>query len=93
MNIINKILSKIAILPIQFYRYVISPYTPSSCRHIPTCSQYAIEALQVHGIFKGSILGIKRLSKCHPWGTEGFDPVPPKFDHKKIDVKKLKIKK
>ncbi len=74
---IKKILRFIFVLPIKFYRYVISPYTPSSCRHVPTCSEYAVQAVEKHGIAKGFVLGIKRLSKCHPWGTTGYDPVPP----------------
>jgi len=67
-------------LPIKLYQWFISPYLPNSCRHIPTCSAYTVEAIQVHGIFKGLWLGVKRLSKCHPWGTHGFDPVPPKTE-------------
>ncbi|MBN1598601.1 MAG: membrane protein insertion efficiency factor YidD [Bacteroidales bacterium] len=67
----------ILILPVKFYQHAISPYTPASCRHIPTCSQYTIEALKVHGIIKGLYFSVKRISKCHPWGTHGFDPVPP----------------
>lgn len=55
----------------------ISPYTPPSCRHVPTCSQYGLEALDKHGLLKGVWLTTKRLSKCHPWGTSGYDPVPP----------------
>ncbi|MGD2035159.1 MAG: membrane protein insertion efficiency factor YidD [Bacteroidales bacterium] len=64
------------ILPIRFYQYAISPYTPASCRHVPTCSQYAVEALKVHGVFKGTYLAVRRILKCHPWGTHGYDPVP-----------------
>lgn len=65
------------ILPIKFYRYAISPYLPASCRHVPTCSQYAIEALKVHGVFYGLYLAFRRVMRCHPWGTYGYDPVPP----------------
>lgn len=64
------------LLLVYIYRYVISPLTPPSCRHTPTCSNYMIEAVQVWGPFKGTWLGLKRLSKCHPWGTWGYDPVP-----------------
>ncbi|MBN2262654.1 MAG: membrane protein insertion efficiency factor YidD [Prolixibacteraceae bacterium] len=63
---------------VYFYKYAISPLTPASCRHVPTCSNYMIEAIKIHGPFKGFWLGIRRLSKCHPWGTHGYDPVPPK---------------
>jgi len=61
------ILRRLFILPIKFYRYFISPLFPPSCRFTPTCSQYAIESIEEFGIFKGSILAIKRISKCHPW--------------------------
>ena len=63
---------------IKFYQKCLSPLAPGVCRFRPTCSQYFIEALQVHGIFKGSILGIRRILRCHPWGGSGYDPVPPK---------------
>lgn len=66
------------ILPIKFYKYSISPLLPNSCRHVPTCSEYAMESLRVHGIFKGSALAIWRILRCNPWGTHGYDPVPPK---------------
>ena len=82
MNYINKIFSFILILPIRFYQLTISPLLPQSCRHIPTCSSYTIEALKVHGVFKGSWLAIKRFSKCHPWGTHGYDPVPRRKNKK-----------
>lgn len=65
------------ILPIKFYKYSISPMLPNSCRHVPTCSEYAIEALKVHGIFRGSIMAVWRILRCNPWGTHGYDPVPP----------------
>lgn len=68
----------LAILPIKLYQWFISPWFPNSCRHVPTCSQYTIEALKVHGLLKGLALGIKRLLHCHPWGTSGYDPVPQK---------------
>ncbi|MBP6072766.1 MAG: membrane protein insertion efficiency factor YidD [Flavobacterium sp.] len=79
-----KWISKIAILPlhflIRFYQEAISPFTPATCRFEPTCSHYFIEALQIHGLFKGSFLGIKRILSCHPWGKKGYDPVPTKKD-------------
>ncbi|MEA2041711.1 MAG: membrane protein insertion efficiency factor YidD [Bacteroidota bacterium] len=77
MKVIKQLLFYIVISPVQFYRYVISPFTPSSCRHVPTCSSYFIQAVKVHGPLKGFWLGIRRISKCHPWGTHGYDPVPP----------------
>lgn len=86
MRYIRKIINFPFILFIKFYRNFISPLTPASCRHIPTCSEYTIEAINKYGIIKGGWLGIKRLSKCHPWGTSGYDPVP------KIIVKKYRRK-
>jgi uncharacterized protein len=77
-KIISKGLCWILLLPVYFYKYVLSPLTPSSCRHYPTCSGYAVQALKIHGPFKGLWLATKRISKCHPWGTHGYDPVPPK---------------
>ncbi len=71
-------LIEVAIVPIRIYQFAISPLLPTSCRHIPTCSQYAIEALKTHGLLKGTWLAAGRILRCHPWGTHGFDPVPPK---------------
>jgi putative membrane protein insertion efficiency factor len=79
---LRQIAGGILIAPIRFYRYFISPLLPPSCRFVPTCSQYAIEAIQVHGPFKGSYLTARRLLRCHPikWlgGSQGYDPVPPR---------------
>ena len=75
---IKRILTFPFLLLIRFYQVAISPYIPASCRYSPTCSHYAIEALEVHGLFKGSWIAIKRISKCHPWGGKGYDPVPEK---------------
>ncbi|MCO6474446.1 MAG: membrane protein insertion efficiency factor YidD [Melioribacteraceae bacterium] len=61
---------------IRAYQILISPLFPSSCRYTPTCSHYSIEALKKYGIFKGLWLSIKRISRCHPWGGSGYDPVP-----------------
>ncbi len=71
-------LQKIMIAVIKLYQKGISPFLPHVCRYNPSCSQYFIEALQIHGFLKGSYLGIKRLLRCHPWGGQGDDPVPPK---------------
>ncbi|MFC6267876.1 membrane protein insertion efficiency factor YidD [Frigoriflavimonas asaccharolytica] len=75
---INKIITFPLVIFIKFYQYAISPWLPKNCRYQPTCSQYMVESLQIHGIFKGLWLGLKRISRCHPWGKEGYDPVPPK---------------
>tara|TARA_B100000427_G_C15495388_1_gene589592 strand:+ start:1327 stop:1551 length:225 start_codon:yes stop_codon:yes gene_type:complete len=63
---------------VRTYQILLSPLLGSNCRHEPSCSAYSIEALKIWGAFKGSILTIKRISKCHPLGTSGPDPVPPK---------------
>ncbi len=89
---IRKILVFPFLIIVYAYRYLISPLTPASCRHLPTCSEYAIEALKKHGPIKGSWLAVRRISKCHPWGTSGFDPVPEKFKFR-IKVKNIKRKK
>jgi putative membrane protein insertion efficiency factor len=69
------------VAPIRFYRRFISPLFPPACRYEPTCSRYAIEAIELHGPIKGFWLALKRILRCHPihWlgGSEGFDPVPP----------------
>jgi putative membrane protein insertion efficiency factor len=75
-NIIIKTITFPFIIIIKIYQLLISPLFPSSCRYTPTCSYYAAEALKKHGLFKGGWLGIKRISKCHPWGGSGYDPVP-----------------
>lgn len=76
LKLLSKALSTLMLLPIFFYRAVISPLTPPSCRYTPTCSKYAIEAIRKHGPIKGFLLAIKRISRCHPWGGSGYDPVP-----------------
>jgi putative membrane protein insertion efficiency factor len=70
-------MKRVAILAITLYQKMLSPFIPSSCRYLPTCSHYSQEAIQEHGLGKGSWLGLKRLARCHPWGGQGFDPVPP----------------
>jgi putative membrane protein insertion efficiency factor len=80
IKFILKVLGWVLMVPVYFYKYAISPLTSPSCRHVPTCSQYAIDAIRIHGPFKGFWLGTKRILRCHPWGTHGYDPVPPKKD-------------
>ena len=74
----NKLLRRLAILPIRIYQKIISPLLPGVCRYRPTCSEYMAEAIQTHGIVKGLYLGTRRLLRCHPWGGSGYDPVPTK---------------
>ena len=61
---------------VQAYRYLISPWLGVNCRYAPSCSEYAIEALNKHGAFRGTALAAKRIARCHPWGGSGYDPVP-----------------
>ena len=62
---------------IKLYQWIVSPMLgPSKCRFTPTCSNYAIDAFKKHGPFKGFWLTVKRISRCHPWGGHGYDPVP-----------------
>ncbi|SDD92606.1 membrane protein insertion efficiency factor YidD [Riemerella columbipharyngis] len=77
MNI-NRIITAPAIAMIKFYQYAISPWLGKNCRYTPTCSQYTLQALREYGLIKGMWLGIKRISRCHPWGGSGYDPVPNK---------------
>lgn len=71
------LLQRTAVAPIQFYRRFLSPLKASpSCRFHPTCSAYAVEAIGVHGVVKGSYLATRRVLKCHPFHPGGFDPVP-----------------
>ncbi|HEY4430365.1 MAG TPA: membrane protein insertion efficiency factor YidD [Paenibacillus sp.] len=67
--------------PIRVYRKYISPIKPATCRFYPTCSAYALEAIEVHGPVKGSWLAAKRIARCHPFHPGGLDPVPPLEDH------------
>ena len=70
---------------IHFYQKGISPWTPASCRYTPTCSEYARQAITLHGAATGSRLALVRILRCHPWGGEGFDPVPPKHDGQTVE--------
>jgi len=64
------------VLLIKIYQLIVSPWLGPKCRYTPSCSAYGIEALKKYGIFKGGWLTIKRISRCHPWGGHGYDPVP-----------------
>lgn len=69
-------MAKLFLLLVNFYRYAISPLFPSRCRYYPTCSSYAKEAIIKYGAWTGGKLAIKRILRCHPWGSHGVDPVP-----------------
>lgn len=79
-------LAWVLLLPIHVYRKVISPLLPPSCRFYPSCSAYAVEALTVHGAFRGSWLTLRRLLRCGPWHPGGLDPVPPPRDKPRSPV-------
>lgn len=70
--------ARLVALPIRFYRLVFSPWVGFNCRYQPTCSAYALEALERHGAVKGSVLAARRIARCHPFGGDGYDPVPDK---------------
>lgn len=76
ITFLKNILSGFFLLLIKIYQYLLSPLLGASCRYTPTCSQYGIEAIKKHGPFKGFWLTVKRISRCHPWGGHGHDPVP-----------------
>ena len=79
MNIFTKLLIKF----IKTYKYIISPLIGPSCRYLPTCSEYSIEALKTYGFIKGFSLSLKRVMSCLPWGNSGFDPVKKEIKAKK----------
>jgi putative membrane protein insertion efficiency factor len=76
MKKVLQILSLLFILLIRIYQKLISPMLGPKCRYTPTCSEYTVQALKKHGLFKGGWMAIKRISSCHPWGGSGYDPVP-----------------
>lgn len=76
MRLVSSVLKFLVLLPVRLYQGMISPFFPASCRHEPTCSAYMVQAVNEWGALKGFWMGLKRLGKCHPWGTHGFDPVP-----------------
>lgn len=75
----KRLIKKAMIFLIRTYQLTLSPrFSHGSCRYTPTCSQYAIEAIEIHGIFKGSLLAARRILRCNPFFKGGWDPVPPK---------------
>ena len=75
-------LAFIVSLPVRAYRTIGSPWVGHGCRYQPTCSAYAMDALEKHGAIKGSLMAAKRVGRCNPLGSSGYDPVPDKCDHK-----------
>jgi putative membrane protein insertion efficiency factor len=72
--------------PLRFYRYFVSPFLGPSCRYLPTCSEYGVEALGRHGALRGGWLTLRRFLRCHPWGGSGFDPVPDPVSDPVLDA-------
>ena len=79
---LNKIVIFPLVLLIRAYQLIISPVLGSNCRFMPTCSEYALDCLKEYGLIKGTFLSIKRIGKCHPWGSHGYDPIPNKMEKK-----------
>jgi uncharacterized protein len=76
---VAKVLAK---APIHVYRWTLKPLVGWECRHLPTCSEYALEAIDLNGAWRGIWLALSRICRCHPWGTHGFDPVPDIADER-----------
>ena len=70
------LMGHIVLIPIYLYKYTISPLLGANCRYAPSCSSYAIEAIQLHGAWKGGYFAARRIVRCHPFGGSGYDPVP-----------------
>lgn len=83
MNKLRELIKKAMIFMIKSYQLTMSPrFSGGACRYTPTCSQYTLEAIEIHGIFKGTLLGIRRIARCNPFFKGGFDPVPLKKENK-----------
>ena len=78
----NKIFIYPLIFIIKIYQFIVSPLIGQNCRYLPTCSEYAIESLKLHGLLRGSFFAIRRILKCHPFGGHGFDPIPKRKKNK-----------
>ena len=76
MKTLLNLISFFLLVPIFFYRWFISPLLPATCRYQPTCSIYAIEAIKLYGPLQGTVLAVKRIASCHPWGGHGYRPIP-----------------
>jgi putative membrane protein insertion efficiency factor len=74
------VLARFLIVIVRLYQVAISPWTPPACRFMPTCSAYAIGAIERHGALRGSWMALRRIGRCHPFGGQGYDPVPGQHD-------------
>jgi len=75
---LNKFIIFPLLIIIRAYQLILSPILGNNCRFLPTCSEYAIDSLKSYGLIKGILLTFKRIGKCHPWGSHGYDPLPSK---------------
>lgn len=85
MNVLQRVSrlpAGVFVLLIRGYQRIISPWTAASCRYYPSCSQYAVEAISVHGVLRGGWLAARRLGRCHPWTAGGVDHVPARSTHR-----------
>lgn len=85
LKALGRLLALPLVLLVRIYSYVISPLLGTNCRYEPTCSTYAIEALQKYGAFRGTALAARRIARCHPWGGSGYDPLPGEESDKDDD--------
>ena len=69
---------RVALIVIRAYQLVLAPFAGGACRFEPSCSEYAVEAVKKHGAWRGFVLAVRRVGRCHPLGSAGFDPVPPR---------------
>ncbi len=77
---LSSLIKQLLLALVRAYQYVVSPWLGPSCRYLPCCSEYARQALEIHGPWKGSWLAVRRISRCHPLGASGYDPVPEALD-------------
>jgi putative membrane protein insertion efficiency factor len=80
------VIARTLIALVRTYQLAVSPWTPASCRFTPTCSAYAIDALNEHGALRGLWLAARRIARCHPWGGFGYDPVPSRDAQKEVSA-------
>lgn len=86
MSAVSRVLAWPLVQLVRAYRLAISPLLGMNCRFQPCCSTYTIEALERHGVVRGSVLAARRIARCHPWGGSGYDPVPGKDDENSRNV-------
>jgi putative membrane protein insertion efficiency factor len=75
---VKSMTARLAVLLVRGYQLLLSPLVGGSCRFVPSCSAYAVEAIEAHGALRGVLLAARRVGRCHPWGGSGYDPVPPR---------------